>query len=39
VHALGTRPGAAEAAAELDHLFRTVVPEFVAHPTEAPHGL
>ena len=39
VHALGTRPGAAEAAAELDHLFRTVVPEFVAHPPEAPHGL
>ncbi len=39
VHALGQRPGAPEAATEVDHLFTTVLPEFVAHPTEASHGL
>lgn len=45
VHALGTRPGAAEAAAEFDHLFDTVLSELAtppvadAAPDEVAHGL
>ena len=39
VHALGSRPGATEAAAEIDALFATVFPEFAAHAAEAPHGV
>lgn len=39
IHSLDPRPGAAEAAAEIDHLFTTVVPEFVAHPSETRHGI
>ncbi len=33
IHALGTRPGAQEAAAEFDRLFDLVL------PTEVPHGV
>ncbi|MEM9200340.1 MAG: ParA family protein [Actinomycetota bacterium] len=40
IHALGPRPGAAEAATEIDKLFSTVVPEFfVANPPEASHDV
>ena len=39
IHALDPRPGAVEAAAEIDHLFTTVLPEFVTHPSEARHGI
>lgn len=45
VHALGARPGAADAAAEFGRLFDTVVPEFTAPPItdavsdEVSHGL
>lgn len=42
IHALGTRPGAAEAAAEFDHLFATVAPEFAPNPSspdEVAHGV
>ena len=42
IHALGTRPGAAEAAAEFDRLFDTVVPELRStpdHPDEVTHGV
>lgn len=42
IHALGARPGAAEAAAEFDHLFDTVVPELgsvPSQPDEVPHGV
>ena len=39
IHSLAPRPGAAEAAAEIDQLFRTVIPEFVARPSEATHGV
>lgn len=42
IHALGARPGAAEAAAEFDHLFDTVLPELSSVPfqsDEVSHGL
>lgn len=44
IHALGTRPGTAEAVAEFDRLFDTVLPELAAThtpptPDEVPHGV